>query len=93
MKILSSLYQVRTQHTLFDTMVFKGRYHEDPFELGDSYLMLLYQRVHYLTVQLMDNITHKKCDTEGFVPIVSLNGVVSFPYLFIRFLIGSTGKI
>ena len=33
-----------------------------------------------------------KCDTEGFVPVASLNGVVGSPSLFIRSLIGRTGK-
>ena len=34
-----------------------------------------------------------KCDTEGLLPVASLNGVVSFPSSFIRYLIDSTGKI
>ena len=31
--------------------------------------------------------------TEGFLPVESLNGMVGFPSLFIKSLIGSTGKI
>ena len=34
----------------------------------------------------------RKCDTEGFVPVASLNGVVGSPSLFIRSLIGRTIK-
>ena len=37
--------------------------------------------------------TTRKCDTEGFVPVASLNGVVGSPSLFIRSLIGRNGKI
>ena len=35
----------------------------------------------------------RKCDTEGFVPVASLYGVVGSPSSFIRSFIGSTGKI
>ena len=35
----------------------------------------------------------RKCDTEGFVPVASLWGVVGLPSLFITSLIGRTGKI
>ena len=35
----------------------------------------------------------RKYDTEGFVPVVSLCGVFGSPSLFIRYLIGRTGKI
>ena len=35
----------------------------------------------------------RKCDTEGFVPVASLCGVVGSPSSFIRYLIGRTGKI
>ena len=35
----------------------------------------------------------RKCDTKCFIPVASLNGVVGLPYLFIRSLIGRTGKI
>ena len=34
----------------------------------------------------------RKCDTEGFVPVASLNGVVGLSSLFIISLIGRTGK-
>ena len=34
----------------------------------------------------------RKCDTEGFVPVASLYGVVGLPSLFIRYLIGITRK-
>ena len=33
------------------------------------------------------------CDTEGFVPVPSLNGVVVFPSSVIRYLICKTRKI
>ena len=45
MKILSSLYWVRTQDTLFDAMEFQRRYRENPFALGDAYLTPLFQPV------------------------------------------------
>ena len=32
-------------------------------------------------------------DIEGFIPVASVNGVVGLPYLFINYLIVSTGKI
>ena len=35
----------------------------------------------------------RKCDTEGFVPVASLYGVVGSPSSFIRSLIGRTRKI
>ena len=38
------------------------------------------------------NNTHK-CDTEGFVPVASLYGVVGSPSSFIRYLIGRNGKM
>ena len=34
-----------------------------------------------------------KCDTKGFVPVAGLNGVLVLPYLFIRSLIVSNGKM
>ena len=35
----------------------------------------------------------RNCDTEGFVPVASLCGVVGLPFSFIRSLIGRTGKM
>ena len=35
----------------------------------------------------------RKCDTEGFIPVKSLNSVVGSPYSFIKPLIDSTRKI
>ena len=35
----------------------------------------------------------RKYDTEGSVPVANLYGVVGSPSLFIRYFIGSTGKI
>ena len=35
----------------------------------------------------------RKCDIAGFVPVASLCGVVGSPFVFIRSLIGRTGKI
>ena len=35
----------------------------------------------------------RMCDTEGFSPVTSLNGVIGSPSLFIRYLIGSARKI
>ena len=34
-----------------------------------------------------------KYDTDGFVPVASFCGVIGSPFLFIRYLIGRTGKI
>ena len=34
----------------------------------------------------------RKCDIESFLPVTSLNGMVGSPSLFIKSLIGSTGK-
>ena len=38
MKIISSLYSVRTQDILFDAVEFQQRYSKNPFALGDAYL-------------------------------------------------------
>ena len=54
MKILSSLYWVRTQDILFDAMEYQRRYRETLFVIGDAYLTPLSQRVNYLSVQHMD---------------------------------------
>ena len=51
MKILSSLYLVRTQDTLFSDVEFQRRYRKNPFTLGDLYLTSLSPRVQYLSVQ------------------------------------------
>ena len=45
MKILSSLYSVRTQDILFDAVEFQLIYCENPFVIGDAYLTNFYQRV------------------------------------------------
>ena len=45
MKVLSSLYLVRTQYTLFDAVELQLIYRENPFALGDAYLNPLLQRV------------------------------------------------
>ena len=45
MKILSSLYSVRTQDILFNAVEFQRGYREDPFLLGDACLMPFWQRV------------------------------------------------
>ena len=44
MKILSSLYFVRTQDTLFDAVEFQLIYRKNPFALGDVYLTPFPQR-------------------------------------------------
>ena len=49
------------------------------------------------TCAIVFHITHgknntRKCDTEGFVPVASLHGVVGLPNCFVRYLIGRTGK-
>ena len=92
MKILSSVCVVRKQYTLFDTVEFHRRYRKNTFALGDAYLMPLSQHVQYLSVHHMEKQI-RRCDTGGFVPVVSLNCVVGLKYLFVRSLIGSTRKI
>ena len=47
--------------------------------------------VAFCTTHVQNN-THK-CDTEGFVLVASLNGVIGSPSSFIRSLIGRNGKI
>ena len=54
MDILSSLYPVPTQYTLFDAVEFQERYHENPFALDDAYLTPFYQHMKYLYVQHME---------------------------------------
>ena len=44
MMILSLLYWVRTQDTLFDAVEYQRRYHKTLFLLGDAYLTPLSQR-------------------------------------------------
>ena len=93
MKIISSLYLVRTEDTLFDAVEFQQRYSENPFALGDAYLMTFFS-----TCAIALRTTHEKnntykYDTEGFVPVGSLNGMVGSSSSFNRYLIGSTGKI
>ena len=35
----------------------------------------------------------RKYDTEGFVPVASLSGMVGFPSSFINYLVGTTSNI
>ena len=56
MKILSSLYVVYTQDTLFDAVELQQRYRENPFALGDAYLTHFTQCVQQLSIQHMDKI-------------------------------------
>ena len=78
MKILYSLYSVRTQDTLFGAVGFQRRYRENPFALCDVYLTPFCQcAVAFRTTHGHNNT--RKYDTEGFVPIESLNGVVGSP--------------
>ena len=92
MNILPFLYLVRTQDTLFDAVEFQQIYHENRFALGDTYLTPFFTCAVAFCTTHGKNDTHK-CDTEGFVSVAVLNGVVSSPSLFIRYLIGRTGKI
>ena len=93
MEILSFLYWVHTQDIIFDVVEYQRRYRETLFVLGDAYLTPLSQGVQYIYVQHMETINTRKYDTEGFVPVASLYGVVGSPSLFIRSLICRTGKI
>ena len=52
---------------------------------------LLMFAVGFRTTHVKNNM--RKCDTEGFVPVSSLCGVVGSLSLLIRYLIGRTGKI
>ena len=69
MKILSSLFLVRTQDILFDAVEFQRIYRKNPFVLGDVYLTPFSQRVQYLSVQHMEKITR-------------LNVIMKVSYLF-----------
>ena len=93
MEILSSLYLVRTQDTIFDSTELQRKYRKYPFVLGDAYLTPFCQRVHWISVKHMDKIHTHKCYTKSFVPVTSLNGVVRLLSLFIRSFIGITGKM
>ena len=66
---------------------------QTPFALGDAYLTPFCQHVQYLSVQHMDKINTRKCDTEGFVPVASLYVIVGLPSSFIISLIGRTRNI
>ena len=92
LNILSSLYLVCTQDTIFDAVEFQWRYRKNPFSLGDAYLKTFFSTclVDFRTTHGKNNIP--KCYTEGFVPVTSLNCMVGSPPLFIRSLIGGTGK-
>ena len=92
MKILSSLYLVRTQYNLFDAVEFQQRYRKNPFALGDAYLtpFLSMCAVAFHTKHGQNNTF--KCDTEGFLSVASFDGLVGLPLLFIRYLIGRTEK-
>ena len=46
--------------------------------------------VPFFTTHGQNNM--RKCDTEDFVPVASLNGVVGLLSSFIRYLIDRTGK-
>ena len=64
--MLSSLYLVHTQNTIFDSVDFQQRYRENPFALGDAYLTPFCQRMQVaLRTTHRQNIM-RKCDTEGF---------------------------
>ena len=79
MKILFPLYLVRTKDTLFDAVEFQLRYREKTFALGDAYLTPFFTcAVAFRTTYGQNNT--RKCDTEGFIPVESLNGVVGSPY-------------
>ena len=84
---------VCTQDILFDAVKFQRRYQENLLVLGDAYLMPFSQTcaVAFRTTHRQNNT--RKCDTEGFVPVASLNGVVGSSSFFIRSLIGITRNI
>ena len=85
MKILYSLNLVRIQDILFDDVDFQRRYRKKLVVLGDEY------SVAFCTTNGIDNT--RKCDTEGFLPVASLYGVVGSPSLIIRYMTVRTGKI
>ena len=57
-------------------MEFQRRYRENPLALGNVYLAPFLSTcvIAFLTTHGQNNM--RKCDTEGFVPVASLNGVV-----------------
>ena len=93
MEILSSLYSICTQDTLFDAVEFQWRYRKNPSALGDTYLSHSFSTytVAFCTTHGQNNT--RKCDTDSFVPVASLNGAIGSPYSFIRYLIGRTREI
>ena len=92
MKILSYLYSVRTQDTLFDAVELQQRYCENPFGLGDAYLIPFFTfAVAFCTTHGQNNT--RKYDTGGFLPVASLNSVVRSSFSFIASLIGITVRI
>ena len=93
MKILSFLYWVHTQDILFDAVEYQQRYRENPFCAWWRMFNAFFSTcaVSFRTINGQNNT--RKCDTEGFVSVASLCGVVGSPFLFIRSLIGRTGNI
>ena len=53
-KILYSVCVLHKQYTLFYAVELQCRYHENPFALGDAYLMPFYQHVQYIFVKHME---------------------------------------
>ena len=93
MKILFSLYLIHKQDTLFDAVEFQWGYRENYFcAWWHMFNAFLSACAVALRTTYGKNNTHKR-DTEGFIPVTILNGVVGFPSSFIRSLIGRTGKI
>ena len=81
MKTLSYLYLVRTQYIIFDTVEYQLRYRKNPFALGDTYLTPFVNFCSSFLYNTRKNNT-RKCDTEGFLPVEYLNGVVRSMSLF-----------
>ena len=92
MKKLYSVCVVCVQDTLFDAVEFQSRYRKNPFALGGTYLIPLYQHLQQLSIQHMNKQTHVDVILNFFVPGASLNGAVGSPFLFIMSLIDSNGK-
>ena len=90
---LPFLYWVRTQDILFDALEYQQIYRETLFCAWWSMFNVFVSMcaVAFFTTHEQNNT--RKCDTEGFVPVASLCGVVGLPSSIIRSLIGITGNI
>ena len=65
MNMLSSLYPVCPQNTLFDAVEFQRKYRKNPFELSDAYLTPFSNVCNRFPRNTWKQNTHK-CNTDFF---------------------------